>query len=74
MNVITAKVHGNVLGNVRNCEVAKMQKTNDLDTVDMHKKEKLFLSLRQIDQNQYRIYNNKTGRFHDLELGIDVVI
>lgn len=31
------------------------------------------LAFKQVDERTFRIFNTKTGRFHDAELGIDVV-
>jgi len=32
------------------------------------------LSFRQVGKDRYRVYNETTGRFHNLDLGIDEVI
>ena len=31
------------------------------------------LSFKQIDERAFKVFNKRTGRFHDVELGIDVV-
>lgn len=31
------------------------------------------LAFKQVDEKIFRVFNTKTGRFHDVELGIDVV-
>lgn len=36
-------------------------------------RDKINLTFVQVDEGRYRVYNKKTRRFHDLELGIDVV-
>ena len=35
--------------------------------------DKRHLTFKQVDEKSSRIFNTKTGRFHDIELGIDVV-
>ena len=31
------------------------------------------LTFKPVDENTARVFNTKTGRFHDLELGVDIV-
>ena len=43
------------------------------DYLDKQDDEKRSLILRQIDAKTSRVFNTRTGRFHNLELGVDVV-
>jgi len=40
---------------------------------EMAAEERRHLKLVQVNERVYRVFNTKTGRFHDLELGIDMI-
>ncbi len=40
----------------------------------MEKDERENLKFVKVNENTYRVFNTKTGRFHNLELGIDEVM
>jgi ABC-type uncharacterized transport system permease subunit len=51
-----------------------LKKLKDRVTIEKAKTNDPVLGFKEVGENEFRIYNKKTGRFHNLELGIDEVV
>ena len=70
-------------GNIKPIKGVKMEQNIKDEIINMVRKtvqeivifdEKENLKFKKVGENVYRVFNTKTKRFHDLELGIDIAI